>query len=340
MLSAYLDGELSRQERAEVEAFLAGDAGARQLLAELKATVDGLKGLPRTQASDAFSDSIRSQLERRALLGSESPRRVPRVSAPLPIARRLAAAAVIALAVVASYVTWSFTREPERSYDRYAFRDESREEAHQERLRPSEDISPLATKKQMTQCGRQAEKNNASPMAMRETPKAPTPLPHPAEAPSLRADEAGLAPALADRDFSAARSSAAVNEARPADAAAAAPAADTMHIVATATQVGATAERMPAREGLSRGGVADDPSALPVLGPVATTRSAATQSFADARADFGYGLATCTAPSFRPSPASQTPTSAISVGIPAATQPASLPASQPVSSRPATSTAP
>ena len=125
-LSAYLDGELTDAERAEVEAFLAQDADARQLLDDLRATVAGLKALPRARASDEFADALRAHLERRALLGSESPRRTPRVSPPLPIVRRFAAAAVIALAVTAGYVTWSITRQPPQPLDRYALKDTER----------------------------------------------------------------------------------------------------------------------------------------------------------------------------------------------------------------------
>lgn len=126
MLSAYLDGELTDAQRAEVEAFLTEDADARQLLDDLRATVAGLKALPRARASDEFADAFRAHLERRALLGSESPRRTPRVSPPLSIGRRFAAAAVIVLAVTAGYVTWSFTRQPPQPPARFALKDTGR----------------------------------------------------------------------------------------------------------------------------------------------------------------------------------------------------------------------
>ncbi|HSW45563.1 MAG TPA: hypothetical protein VLM89_08325 [Phycisphaerae bacterium] len=124
MLSAYLDGELTESQRAEVEAFLAADAEARQLLEELRATVAGLRSLPRTKVSDDFADSLRAHIERRALLGNASLRRAPRVSAAPSMGRRMAAAAVIALAVTAGYVTWSFTRETQQPGEQYAFKDD------------------------------------------------------------------------------------------------------------------------------------------------------------------------------------------------------------------------
>ena len=46
LLSAYLDGELSTEERAAVDARLNSDAGARELLAELTSVSESLKELP------------------------------------------------------------------------------------------------------------------------------------------------------------------------------------------------------------------------------------------------------------------------------------------------------
>ncbi len=123
MLSAYLDDELTRDERAEVEALLASDAGARRLLDDLRATVDGVRALPRAKVSEEFRDALRSHLERRALLGGEAPRRMPRVHGPSTLGRRMAAAAVIALAGLAGYITYSFTREPGHPPEYYAFKD-------------------------------------------------------------------------------------------------------------------------------------------------------------------------------------------------------------------------
>jgi len=122
-LSAYIDGELTDEERAEVEAFLAQDAQARLLLTELRATVAGLRSLPRAKASGDLTAGLRSRLERRALLGTDqTTSAVPSAASPFS-ARWLAAAAVIALAVVAGIVMWSFTeQEQHRAGNQFAMR--------------------------------------------------------------------------------------------------------------------------------------------------------------------------------------------------------------------------
>ena len=74
-LSAYLDNELSETERAEIEAFLAEYEEARELLAELRATIEIVKQLPRAKASDQMMDGLRARLERDALLGQTSAQR-------------------------------------------------------------------------------------------------------------------------------------------------------------------------------------------------------------------------------------------------------------------------
>lgn len=139
LLSAYLDGELTDKERAEVETLLAGDPEARRLLDDLRTTVAGLNALPRAKVSDDFSDALRAHLERRALLGPEAPLRIPRVSSPASAGRRFAAAAIIVLATFAGYFTWSFTREPGHG-DRYALKEESSSRAKQ--ASPGEMPSP------------------------------------------------------------------------------------------------------------------------------------------------------------------------------------------------------
>ncbi len=103
-LSAYLDDELTAAQRREVEAFLAEDAGARTVLAELRATSRVLGELPRARASDRLLEGIRTRLEREALLGDLQ-------GAPSPVPRErtfglrwVAAAAVIGLAFVTVYL--------------------------------------------------------------------------------------------------------------------------------------------------------------------------------------------------------------------------------------------
>ena len=68
-LSAYLDGELSEQEKALVERALREDAGARRLLDELRRMAANVESLPRHAAPDSILEDVRFQLERSELLG-------------------------------------------------------------------------------------------------------------------------------------------------------------------------------------------------------------------------------------------------------------------------------
>lgn len=110
-LSAYLDGELTAAERAEVEDFLAADLDARKLLTELEATAAGLRALPRAKVSPDLMEGLRNRLERQALLGEPSLKPPPVSTIPFG-GRWLAAAAVVAMMLTAGYVMWSF-RSPE-----------------------------------------------------------------------------------------------------------------------------------------------------------------------------------------------------------------------------------
>ncbi len=109
-LSAYMDGELSPRERAEIDAFLASDMGARNLLKELQATAEAVSQLPRARASDDLMDGIRSRLERRALLSEPTPAEESR--SPLRFVRWVSMAAGVALLVTGSYLLWPELREP------------------------------------------------------------------------------------------------------------------------------------------------------------------------------------------------------------------------------------
>ncbi len=105
-LSAYLDGELTAEERAEVDALLADDAGARAVLDELRATVEAVGALPRAKARPELAEALRSRMERRALLGEREPASRRASSAGVWGGRWVAAAAVIGLAFVAGYFIW------------------------------------------------------------------------------------------------------------------------------------------------------------------------------------------------------------------------------------------
>ena len=110
-LSAYLDGELTPREQAEVEAWLAADPEARRLLAELRATVDAIQSLPRARASEELLGNLRTRLERRALLDTPGPAEAVTRTPALWWGKWVAAAAVIALTVTAGYFTWTLRSE-------------------------------------------------------------------------------------------------------------------------------------------------------------------------------------------------------------------------------------
>ncbi len=67
LLSAYLDEELSAPERAEVEAWLANDADARQTLAELRGVREAVAGLPHIALGEDLSARVLQLAERRML---------------------------------------------------------------------------------------------------------------------------------------------------------------------------------------------------------------------------------------------------------------------------------
>ncbi len=67
LLSAYLDGELSAAEQAEVERLLAENAHARQLLDELRALSTSLQELPQYKLEEDFPERVLRAAERRIL---------------------------------------------------------------------------------------------------------------------------------------------------------------------------------------------------------------------------------------------------------------------------------
>ncbi len=66
-LTAYLDGELSEAERAEVERLLERDAEARALLEELRETARLIGTVPKEFAGMGFNEAVRVRLERSSL---------------------------------------------------------------------------------------------------------------------------------------------------------------------------------------------------------------------------------------------------------------------------------
>ena len=64
LLSAYLDGELAAEERAQVEARLAADPAARALLEELRSLSATVRSLPRTSAPQDMLAGLWTEIER------------------------------------------------------------------------------------------------------------------------------------------------------------------------------------------------------------------------------------------------------------------------------------
>jgi anti-sigma factor RsiW len=94
LLSAYLDGELTAEEQARVEQWLAGSPAARQLLEEMRALSATLQSLPAAKIEESLSQRVLRAAERR-MLTEPAPLEpsAPEPSAPQPaslsIGRRL-----------------------------------------------------------------------------------------------------------------------------------------------------------------------------------------------------------------------------------------------------------
>ena len=84
LLSAYLDGELTAAEQAEMEQLLATSPAARQLLDELRALSVTLQALPQEKLGEDLSRQVLRVAERRMLTEGE-PAEMER--APVPLAR-------------------------------------------------------------------------------------------------------------------------------------------------------------------------------------------------------------------------------------------------------------
>jgi anti-sigma factor RsiW len=88
LFSAYLDGELTAAERAQVEQLLAADPAARQLLEELRKVSEEVRALPKQSLGEDLRTSILRQAERR-MLTEESAGTVEKTAAPMPLARSI-----------------------------------------------------------------------------------------------------------------------------------------------------------------------------------------------------------------------------------------------------------
>ena len=108
LLSAYVDGELDANERQVIERVLREDESARQLLADLRRTVQAVSSLPRHAAPGSVATDIQSVLERSALLDDLPEPRAHQTRGRSSWVARLAMAAMVGLVVVTG---WWYTVE-------------------------------------------------------------------------------------------------------------------------------------------------------------------------------------------------------------------------------------
>lgn len=76
LLSAYLDGELSADERAQVEQLLATSAEARQLVDELRAIRAGLQALPQHRLEPDFAKQVLRRAEQEQQVSNAPPNEI------------------------------------------------------------------------------------------------------------------------------------------------------------------------------------------------------------------------------------------------------------------------
>ncbi|MFV2067123.1 MAG: zf-HC2 domain-containing protein, partial [Pirellulales bacterium] len=116
ILSAYLDGELSEQERHEVERRLAGDPAARRLLDEFRTIRAALQGIPRQSLGPSFRDRVLERVE--DAVGHPADQGTQRLPVPqtrerrLPIGRLWRAIVWPAMAVAVAVLVMVFHSEP------------------------------------------------------------------------------------------------------------------------------------------------------------------------------------------------------------------------------------
>lgn len=124
-LSAYLDGELSGDERRSVERALETDETARRLLAELQQTAGAIAALPRHEAPPGILDDVLRHTERDALLGGDAVDWEATPSTGRSWLAGLSMAAVLGIAVVGGVwiVGGGFSRAP--SPERVALLDDA-----------------------------------------------------------------------------------------------------------------------------------------------------------------------------------------------------------------------
>jgi len=128
LFSAYLDGELTSEEQAQVERLLAASPAARQLIDELRALSSSLQALPSHRIGEDISAQVLRRAERRMLSeparAARSPEavlpRVPRGKLWRTLLRRVArprtlawSGVAVAVAVLLMVLNPETTRRPD-----------------------------------------------------------------------------------------------------------------------------------------------------------------------------------------------------------------------------------
>jgi len=113
LLSSYIDGECSDQERRQVEEGLQRDPQLRALYTELVRTVEAVRATPAEAAPGRVRERILAQLERRALLDA-APRGIAAARSASWARLGLVAAAMLVTGVGVTW--WYRTHQPRTSY--------------------------------------------------------------------------------------------------------------------------------------------------------------------------------------------------------------------------------
>ena len=148
LLSAYLDDELSPNERAQVEQWLLDSAEYRQLFEELRGARHDIQSLPRHKLSEDLGPAVLRRAERAVLSGHESPPRGGSITPGSAVAgwwsragsKRLFIWPVVAVAAALLVALFDVDRD-QREVAQEAPRQEEADEAVHEAMREApEDI--------------------------------------------------------------------------------------------------------------------------------------------------------------------------------------------------------
>lgn len=201
-LCAYIEGELSDEQRAQIERHLDANPRHRALIADLMRQRMDLASLPRAKAPAELNEALCGQLERSALLD-------PATDDDTEIVLRInrwpqyaAVAAVVLLAVGLGIVVYSVLPGP-GGRSSIAINDAALKNADPERALAYKDYRTEAEKKNATEFGQQLESLNKSASAD-ESRKELTPRPGAVDKLANSAHEQGASALWADSKAKAA----------------------------------------------------------------------------------------------------------------------------------------